>query len=49
MLADPGDCDPGSGENYVIFTLLACTIFGDPAVPDPRSAKNRVKIYLDMY
>ena len=25
-----------------ILTLLACSIFGDPAVPDPPSAENRV-------
>ena len=25
-----------------IFTLLACSIPGDPAVPDPPSAENRV-------
>ena len=31
-----------------ILTLLACSIFGDPAVPDPPSAENRVVITVDF-
>ena len=30
------------GKIMHIFTLLACSDFGDPAVPDPPSVENRV-------
>ena len=34
------------GKIMHIFTLLACSIFGDPAVPDPPSVENRVGVHL---
>ena len=42
MHGDPGFCDPAPSKKKIL--LLACRIDGDPAVPDPPSAENRVNI-----
>ena len=46
LLADPVHYDPAQVKITYIFILLACSIFGDPAVLDPPSAGNRVMAIL---